>query len=147
MKSKGFTLIELLAVIVVLALLLVLAVPSIINARKNANSGINNTERKNLKAAGETLGLDLDDYMSEIYNCSSWASGKCVCRDSSGTVGNCSDKDFFWEEITITLKDLIDHDYFVDVDNHCKSSSQISITRSEGSYKVDLDGVTCGASE
>ena len=130
MKTRGFTLIELLAVITVLALLLTLAVPSILNAQKNAQTGLNTTQKKNVKLAGETVGIDVDDYMSDIYNCSGWIASKCT-KDDTGK----------WSSITLSMEDLTAHEYFEDQNNHC--SGNIIISKNNSGYAVDFSNVIC----
>lgn len=131
MKSKGFTLVELIAVITVLALLLVIAIPGFMKARDNALQGLSKTQQKNLKYAGETVGVDLDDYMSDIYNCvGSWIEPKC----NFGTSGK-------WESVELTVDELKEHNYFEDTDGHCKGS--IFIMKRSSGYDVNLNGVTC----
>ena len=124
--------IELLAVIGILAVLLLLAVPSILNSRDNALKGISRAEEKNIKYAGETIGIDLDDYMSEIYNCkvSTWIESKCQF-DGSGS----------WSSVTLQMSDLISNGYFEDKNDHCKG--EITITKLESGYGVDYSKVTC----
>lgn len=129
--KRGFTLIEILAVITILALILAISVPMIMNSRQNAILGLNKAQQKNLKFAGETVGIDLDDYMSDIYNClGSWIENKCK-MDSNGK----------WTEVTLTLDDLIEHEYFDDVQKHCSGS--ITIVKRDSGYKVNYNDVKC----
>lgn len=131
MKKRGFTLIELLAVITILALILVISVPMIMNSRANAVRGLSNAEQKNLRFAGETVGIDLDDYMSDIYNCiGTWIESKCTM----GSNGK-------WTEVTLTLEDLIQHEYFEDVNAHCSGS--ITIAKRDSGYKVTYNDLKC----
>ena len=68
MKKNGFTLVELLAVIVILAIILVIAVPKITDTINNAREGSMASSVKMVAAAAErekmvadTLGKDFDD--------------------------------------------------------------------------------------
>lgn len=129
MKKNGFTLVELLAVIVILAFLLLLLVPSIFKTKENALGSLNNLQEKNLKEAAKLLALDIDDYTSDVYNCksSSWLSGKCSKE---------------WTELTVSVEELIEHGYFQDEQNHCTGT--IKINKNGSPYKIELESdVTC----
>lgn len=132
MKRNGFTLIELLAVIVVLALLLALAIPAVLNTRENAAGALAKEQEKNLLDAGGLVGVDLDDYMSEIYNCKSgsWIETKCT-KDSNK-----------WVSVNLSLDDLKSHGFFSDQQNHCSGS--ITVTKkTNGEYQTVLNNVSC----
>ena len=106
MRKKGFTLVELLAVIVVIAAVIVIATPSLLNIGDSARNKITETEKKNLIEAGKMLALDLDDSDSNLYNCSGW-------------ITHCDkDKNGNWTSVTISVSDLVSHGYFTDNDNH-----------------------------
>ncbi len=131
MKKNGFTLIELLAVIVILGVIMSLSVTLILKAQNNSKTALTNEQINSVKEAGKLLGVDLDDYYSDIYNCnsSSWISSYCSISDG------------MWTSVLLSLDDLISHDYFQDVDNHCSGS--IKVTRVDSGYTVDLIDVTC----
>lgn len=135
MEKKGFTLVELIAVIAVLGILLVLAIPNILSARDSAMRGLDKEEKRNIKEAGKMLGIDLDDYMTDVYNCkdASWMAGKCEKKDSS------------WTKATASIKDLRDYGYFTDDSKQCEGT--ITIEKSTGknvTYNVTLnDDVKC----
>lgn len=131
MKKKGFTIVELLAVITILGLLLTLAVPMILNASGDVQKGLSKQMEKGLKEAGELLGLDLDDYSRDIYNCKegSWISMKCTKPTG------------IWTEVTVSVQDLIDHGYFKDTNKHC--SGDLTVTKAGNGYTVTLNTVTC----
>ena len=131
MNKRGFTLVELLAVISILALLLVITVPAVMNSRNNAIKGITKEEENSIKESAKLVGIDLDDYMSEIYNCkvSSWIESNCTLAD-----GN-------WIEAKITIDELKKHNYFDDAQNHC--SGEITVTKVESGYNITLNDVKC----
>lgn len=134
MKNKGFTLIELLVVIVLIAVLLIIVAPNLFGARESAKEGINKEQEKNIKDAAMLVGVDLDDYMSRIYNCKSdsWIEDKCT-----------KDEDHKWTRVDITVEDLVEHGYFEDAKKQCKGD--ISITKnSSGTYSVKLVTASCG---
>ncbi len=133
MKRRGFTLVELLAVIAVLALLLILAVPMVMKARDNTIRGLNESQKKNIRYAGEMVGIDLDDYASGIYNCQegSWIESKCTMANNS------------WTEVAVSLDDLKAQGYFEDYEGHCSGTVKITHKGRSG-YDVDLTGITCG---
>lgn len=105
MDRKGFTLVELIVVITILAIILVIAVPTIFKSRENAVKGLNKEEVRNIKEAGKALGIDLDDYNTEIFNCKSgsWLRDRCIKEN-----GN-------WKKVTVTLDELREHEYLSDV--------------------------------
>ena len=143
MKRQGFTLIELLAVIVIIALLLIIAVPMVMKARDKTLMGLSKEQERNLKYAGEMLGIDLDDYMSKVYNCKggSWLDSDSKCTKVDVTENDKVIKK--WVEVTVTLDDLKEHGYFDDVQSHCKGS--ITVTKqAQTGYGVDLGSVQCG---
>lgn len=132
MKNSGFTLIELLAVIAIMAIILVLTVPMILNSRDNTLRGISREEERNLKYAGELVGIDLDEYMSDIYNCNStsWINDKCTRADGK------------WLEVKVSVADLKEHGYFEDVKGHCEG--EMTITKLASSdYNVTLNSIKC----
>lgn len=138
MKRKGFTIIELLAVLVVLGILMIFAVPAIFKTEEGALNKIREQELKNIKDACNMVAIDLDDYMSSIYNCKtgSWVESKCTKNENK------------WETATITMKDLIDHKYFEDKQSHCTRgdniNKEITITKGiDGKYDINLSNVVC----
>ena len=125
MENKGFTLMELLVVIGLIAILLVIAIPSVLNVKNNALKGISKQEEANIKDASLLVAVELDDYESEIYNCKSgsWIASKCS-----------KSSDNKWTSFSITLNDLIEHGYFSDKEKHCKGS--VIVTKNtKGTYK------------
>ena len=61
-KKKGFTLIELLAVIVVLAILTLIAVPIVLNIIKDAR---NNSNKRSIESYARAIDYAVSEYMSE----------------------------------------------------------------------------------
>lgn len=134
MKNSGFTLIELLAVIVIMAIVLVLTVPMILKSQENTLRGISRQEERNIKYAGELVGIDLDDYMSPIYNCNS--------ESWIGSVGKCTRAEGKWVEVKVTVEELRNNGYFEDIEGHCEG--ELTITKQESAdYKITLNSVTC----
>lgn len=135
MKKNGFTLVELLAVIVIIGLLMSLSVTMILKAKNNTEKALSNEQVKAIKEAGKTLGVDLDDYYSEVYNCndSSWI------KTTSGVT--CTLNGDVWKEVTLTVKDLKEHGYFQDDASHC--SGNVKIVKTDNGYNVSLDNVKC----
>lgn len=136
MKNKGFTLVELIAVIGILALLLMIAIPTILNARDNSLKALSEKEKRNIVDAGKTLAVDLDDYKSDVYNCQegSWIESFCQKDDITE----------HWTKLTLTLDDLINNEYFEDTKSHLDSTMEITIERiyddEDGTdYKVSIE--------
>lgn len=147
-RKKGFTLVELLAVIVILAAIMVIAIPAVLEAKERAMGALSKEQMKNLQDAGKLLGVDLDDYATDIYDCKdgSWI------RTSSGA--KCERTSEGWIEVTIDIQTLVEHGYFksdtptleehgyLKIDNnHCIGS--ITIDRTNTGYKVTNNDVKC----
>ncbi len=135
MKKNGFTLIELLAVIVIIGVVMSLSVSMILNARINTEKALSNEQVKAIKEAGKLLGVDLDDYYSDVYNCNSTS----WIRTTSGV--SCHVEGDTWKTVALDVKDLKDHGYFQDDANHC--SGKVNITKVDNGYNVSLDNVKC----
>ncbi len=136
MRKKGFTLIELLVVIVLLAILMLIAAPNLLGTKEKAEEGINKEQERNIKDAAMLVGIDLDDYMSRIYNCKSgsWIEGKCTKADHK------------WTRVDFSVEDLVKYGYFEDVEKHCRGD--LSLTKnSGGTYSVKFLTVKCGQKE
>ncbi len=137
MKKRGFTIMELLAVIVVLGLLMVIAVPMIMSAKEGALNSLSKLQERNLKDAGRQLALELDDPLSSIYNCksTSWVATEenVICRADTETKR--------WVHIEIPVAKLIEHNYFQDEGKHCEGV--VFVKRDGSSYAVDMNTATC----
>lgn len=135
MKKNGFTLIELLAVIVIIGVIMSLSVTTILKAKENTEKALSNEQIKSVKDAGELLGVDLDDYYSDIYNCddTSWI------RTTSGV--SCDVENNVWKKVSLDIADLRNHGYFQDAAGHC--SGKVSIIKTDSGYTVELEQVTC----
>ena len=130
MNKKGFTLIELLAVIVILGIIMAFSVSAIMNTRESTMETIGKQEKKNIEEAAKMLAVDLDDYMSDVYNCNKdWITCSFVGKK--------------WTVATVTLDNLKSNGYLDDNDSHCGSGT-ITIERdANGSYLVNLDEINC----
>lgn len=131
MNKKGFTLIELLAVIVILGIIMAFSVSAVMNTRNKTVETIGKQEKKNIEEAAKMLAVDLDDYMSDVYNCKP-KQGWVVCESTQGK----------WTVATVTLDDLKSNGYLDDNDSHCGGT--ITIERdANSSYLVNLDEINC----
>lgn len=117
--KKGFTIIELLAVLLVLGMLMVFAYPAIFKTEKAAEEVLNKAEERNLKEAAKLVAIDLDDYMSPIYNCNKgWMKDENKCNKPYS----------YWESASVTVKDLIDNKYMEDKNTHLDKNIVVRIT-------------------
>lgn len=134
-RNSGFTLVELLAVIVVLALIMTIAIPSVLSVRNSIMGKLSKEQERNLTDAGKLLGIDLDDYNSPIYECKvgSWVTTTSGVECTKPTSG--------WTEIKVGVKDLVDNGYFKDEKKHCEGF--ITVSKTNSGYKVATDNVTC----
>lgn len=131
-NKKGFTIMELIVIIGILALLLIISVPAIMNARNNAIGGLNKEQENNIKEAGKLLGIDLDDYNTEIYECK---SGSWIT--TSGSDVKCTKDAGSWVEVHLKVSKLVEKGYFSDEGNHC--SGGLTVTKTNSGYRVTFD--------
>lgn len=133
LKNKGFTLVELIAVIIVLSLLMTLVAPTVLRSKDNALNALSKEQEKGIRESAKMVGIDLDDYHTDIYNCkeASWIEDKCH-KDVNGD----------WNNVELTLDDLSDHGYWQDLKGHCKGGVVLS-KDSRGNYQVEFRDVKC----
>ena len=90
MKKNGFTLVELLAVIVILAIILVIAVPKITDTIDNARKGSFESSIKMVAAQAETQKTVADTLEGVTFD-SGTAESKVTCTGKSWTGLNSTD--------------------------------------------------------
>ena len=90
MKKNGFTLVELLAVIVILAIILVIAVPKITDTIDNARRGSLESSVKMVAAQAETQKTVADTLEGVTFD-SGTADSKVTCTGKSWTGLNATD--------------------------------------------------------
>ena len=90
MKKNGFTLVELLAVIVILAIILVIAVPKITDTIDNARKGSFESSIKMVAAQAETQKTVADTLEGVTFD-SGTADSKVTCTGKSWTGLNATD--------------------------------------------------------
>ena len=89
MKKNGFTLVELLAVIVILAIILVIAVPKITDTIDNARRGSYESSIKMVAAQAETQKTVADTLEGVTFD-SGTAEAKVTCTGTrTGITGEC----------------------------------------------------------
>lgn len=140
-KNKtGFTLIELLAVLVVLSLIMIIAVPSIQKAMSNAKTGISNLNKKNLTEAGKTLATEIQ--LCDSSDPNDINQMKNIFKDNSAA--NCSSaKTKLNGGFDVTVDDLKTWGYFEDTSNNCLGTLNISADANTEKVTVNLDSVKC----
>ena len=125
-RNKGFTLVELLAVIVILSILIVFAVPSVLNALVSARNQTHEENRRNVLDGALAYGLrELD-----LTVCAK--NFKPTNVNSTSTPG-CLAK--------VTIKELKDKAYITDNKNNCKEDAIILIYNE---YKNNNSGLDVG---
>lgn len=68
MNEKGFTLVELIAVLVVLSIILLVAIPAILNVMKKTESTMDNATKELLFANAQSYITDTKEYGGKVEN-------------------------------------------------------------------------------
>lgn len=90
-NKKAFTLVELLAVIIILAILIIIVAPNVINLAGNTKISLYDSKVKTLESAGEKFGnLNINDYKD--------------CKNDSGT-------SFLNSNCTVSIRELVTEGY------------------------------------
>ena len=106
MKKNGFTLVELLAVIVILAIILVIAVPKITDTINNARKASIESSVKMVAAQAETQKTVADTLGDKTFKAGSEASPE-TCGDWAGLNSTDYESCQYWfvgDEANVTLK-------------------------------------------
>lgn len=86
-NKKAFTLVELLAVIIILAILIIIVAPNVVNLSGNTKVSLHDSKVKTLETAGEKYGnLNLNDYKD--------------CKNDSGS-------SYLNNKCTVSIRDLV----------------------------------------
>ena len=135
-NNRGFTLTELLAVIVLLSILMLIAVPNIQGALGASKNSIGEYEKKAIKDAAERAVL-------EVLNCDLYDSTYNVFGKANTTTCSTMQNYIIGNTVNSTVELLKNNGYFDDKANRC--SGNITIT-TDNAYKITVDtsNVTCG---
>ncbi len=136
-NKKGFTLVELLAVIIILSILVIIAVPNISGALNAAKNKLSDVEKKHIEDASERVIL-------EVLNCDLWTNmaGETDYRTmfglSENTSINCKElqEAVISKNIEIDIDNLRNYGYLTDINNTC--SGKVKVHTSE-SYQINVD--------
>lgn len=136
-NKKGFTLVELLAVIIILSILVIIAVPNISGALNAAKNKLSDVEKKHIEDASERVIL-------EVLNCDLWTNmaGETDYRTmfglSENTSINCKElqEAVISKNIEIDIDNLRNYGYLTDINNTC--SGKVKVYTSE-SYQINVD--------
>ena len=136
-NKKGFTLTELLAVILILSILVIIAVPNVWNALKSSKDALTSYEKKAIEDAAKQV-------VTEVISCELTNETYNVLELDQQTSPTCSDiqKYMFGKQIDTTVDLLKENKYFEDVSNHCSGTVKIT-TENNYKVKVDTSDVTC----
>lgn len=133
--KKGFTLVELLAVIVILALIMTFAIPSVLKSRNASLEKISEIEVKNIKDAAIVLATDVDT-SGNVQNECNKLSLSCTYSADGKSI----------ETINTSVDGLVNLGYYDDSSKNTadkKCSGNIVITASGNGYNVDMSKVEC----
>lgn len=111
MNKKGFTIVEILFVIAIIGIITTITVIVVQNTKDKASSAIIEQEKKEIDTSLRILGIDLNDYESDIYNCmdGSWIETKCHMNTSTNK----------WQWVKVDVQDLKEHGYLKDSSSRC----------------------------
>ena len=134
-NKKGFTLVELLAVIVILGIIAVIAIPQIMDSLNKARNKISEIEKNRLIDGAEEM-------IMEVISCDMTATDFNYLFNKS--ISNCSEmQDLVIEkEISTTVTKLKDKGYFEDPSNKCNGEVRIT-TNSNYKVAVKTNRVVC----
>ena len=133
MKNKGFTLVELLAVLILLSIIIIIAVPNVLSALTSSKDSLNKIQKKNVEYAAEKLIL-------EVVNCDVpedvVVSNIFVAPPAEPSCENM--RNFVYDnKVKVTIGGLKEYGYLEDFSAHCEG--YVSITTDENSLKIDTD--------
>ena len=111
MKKNGFTIVEILVVIAIIGIITTVTVVIVQNTKERASSAIIEQEMKEIDTALRILGIDLNDYESDIYNCKedSWVETKCHINEETKK----------WQWVEVDIEDLKEQRYLKDTSSRC----------------------------
>ena len=142
-NKKGFTLVELLAVVVVISIVMIVAIPSVQKALTSSKEGISAINRKNIEEAAKTLATEI------IYCDNNDDNSKLFAINNVGT--SCTTaKTNLTNGINLKLTDLTSNGYFDDPANNCsctdtnEENCYIKIISNDDAIDVTIgQSVTC----
>lgn len=134
-NNKGFSLIEVIVAITIIAILMIIAIPSINNILKNSKTQISSLMEKNIEEAAKLYG-------QEIFMCNTEdiielpESEAITCIDAK-------EKLTTDEGILVTIGFLKDKGYFTDKASKCDPNGEIKVSLENTKIKVELLEVQC----
>ena len=135
-NSRGFTLVEIIAVLVLISLLMIFAIPAITGVLSSSRNTIDGLNKKNLTEAGKMFAEDIYLCRGEVPEEVKAATGSVPV-----TCSELRDKLSSSTGISITVEKLKLGEYFTDNANNC--SGTLIIKEINDKFEVDLTGVTC----
>ena len=134
MQKRGFTLIELLAVIALLGIVIVFAVPNVVNVFKSNKGTLSSIQKEQLRSA---VKMYLNDYCTEPI------SDDYICDEEHFSTSINENNIIYVKTGEIDLEDFAKTNYFEEeqITNNCSGS--IVIINGE----IDLSGITCNFSK
>ena len=134
-NKKGFTLVELLAIIIILGLVVLIAIPEIMNAFNSAKNKISDIEKKHLIDSSEEAVL-------EIINCDMTITDFNYLFNKNVTTCSEMQELIIGKDIETSVYKLVEKEHFEDKTAKCNGTV---IINTDSNYKVTVDtnGVTC----
>ncbi|MDD3895857.1 MAG: prepilin-type N-terminal cleavage/methylation domain-containing protein [Bacilli bacterium] len=122
-NNKGFTLTEVIVTISIVAILMIIAIPSINNVMKNSRDQISSMTKKNIEESAKLFG-------QEVYMCDRSSDIISVLnKEISSTITSCKEAREYLKSsgITVTIGFLKDYEYFSDRANNCDEAGQVKV--------------------
>lgn len=126
MKKNGFTLVELVTVVVILALIMILVVPNLLNVGDDTKQASFDTKIQNIESAAQMYGTDNEVY--ELNKCIEISDDGKVSEKFESSSNNC------YEYNVITVKELADENYI----KYDKYNSYVSNPK-DSNYSLNND--------
>lgn len=140
-NNKGFTLTEVIVTISIVAILMIIAIPSINNVMKNSRDQISSMTKKNIEESAKLFG-------QEVYMCDRSSDIISVLnKEISSTITSCKEAREYLKSsgITVTIGFLKDHEYFSDQSNNCDEEGTVTV-KQEVDDKISVvlnDNIKC----
>ncbi|MDD2409709.1 MAG: prepilin-type N-terminal cleavage/methylation domain-containing protein [Bacilli bacterium] len=122
-NNKGFTLIEVIVTVSILAIIMIITIPSINNVMKNSKEQISSITKKNIEESAKLFGQevymcdrtsDIISVLNKLFNRSN-----ITCKEARNILTSSG--------ITVTIGFLKEKEYFSDRSNNCDETGEVLV--------------------